>query len=125
MFIIFSSTTLLPPLPPPLPLQTQHSSLHRQSFEELSILLSLKDLLLPQLSDTASFSALILLLSDLFPSCDITGVLAHEEQVREGLTAQAEEDKAGVSARESRAASAMMVVREEHRQPSEGVVTCT
>lgn len=47
----------------------------------------------------------------------------HEKQLREVLAVKAVEDReAGTSARESRAASAMMVVREENRLPSEGTV---
>ena len=93
----------------------------RRSFEELSILLSLKDLLLPQLQDTASLSTFTLLLSDLFPGCEVMEMMAHERQLRESLAERAMEDReAGESARESRAASAMMVVREESRMPSEG-----
>ena len=48
-------------------------------------------------------------------------MMAHERQLREELAAKAVEDReAGESARESRAASAMMVVREESGLPNEG-----
>ena len=94
----------------------------QSSFEELSILLSLKDHLLPQLSDSASLDTFVLLLSDLFPGCRVAEILAHETGLREELATRAAEDReeAGNSARESRAASAMMVVREDARPPSEG-----
>ena len=102
--------------------QTQQPPLSRSSLEDHSILFSLKDLLLPQLHDTASLSTLIALLTDLFPGCNMAELLAGESQHREDLAAKAAEDReAGASARESRAASAMMVVREENRVPSEGV----
>ena len=98
----------------------------QQSYEELSLLLSLKDHLLPQLSDPSSLSSFIQLLSDVFPDGDIASILAHEEQTRQGLLDRSAEDsEAGVSARESRAASAMMVVREEARRPSEGMYVHT
>ena len=49
-------------------------------------------------------------------------MMAHERQLRESLAERAMEDReAGESARESRAASAMMVVREDSRLPSEGL----
>ena len=102
--------------------QTQRPALLRSSFEELSILLSLKDLLIPQLHDSPSLSTFILLLSDLFPGCDVPELLAHERGLRESLAVRAREDReAGESARESRATSAMMVVREDNRVPSEGL----
>lgn len=100
--------------------QTQQPTVSKGSFEELSILLSLKDLLLPQLHDTPSLSTFTLLLSDLFHGCEVTEMMAHERQLRESLAERAMEDReAGESARESRAASAMMVVREDSRLPSE------
>ena len=53
-------------------------------------------------------------------SCDVHGLLAHEEKVRGVLAERAREDKSAVeSARESRAASVMMMM-EEGRQMSEG-----
>lgn len=107
-----------------LSFQTQQPSVLQ--FEEISILLSLKDLLFPQFHDPTSLSTLVLLLSDLFPCCDITEILTHERQLREELAAQVLEDReARTSARESRAASAMMVVREDSKLPSEGRYTYT
>ena len=108
-------------------LQSQQPTLKRGSFEELSILFSVKDLLLPQLLDTTAISTFVLLLSDLFPGCDMAELLAHERQLQEGLAEKAVENReAGTSARESRAASAMMVVRDESRHPSEGLwVNCS
>ena len=53
-------------------------------------------------------------------SCDVHSLLAHEERVRGVLAEKAREDKSAVeSARESRAASVMMMM-EEGRQMSEG-----
>lgn len=53
-------------------------------------------------------------------SCDVHGLLGHEERVRGVLAERAREDKSAVeSARESRAASVMMMM-EEGRQMSEG-----
>lgn len=103
-------------------LQSHQPTLDRGKLEELSILFSLKDLLLPQLHNADAISTFVLLLSDLFPSCDVAELLAHERQLQEGLAARAVENReAGTSARESRAASAMMVVRDESRHPSEGL----
>ena len=53
-------------------------------------------------------------------SCDVQGLLAHEDSVRGVLAEKAREDKSAVeSARESRAASVMMTMQED-RQMSEG-----
>ena len=53
-------------------------------------------------------------------SCDVQGLLAHEDRVRGVLAEKAREDKSAVeSARESRAASVMMTMQED-RQMSEG-----
>ena len=55
-----------------------------------------------------------------FSRCDLTGLLSHEGEVREGLAEQALVDRAAMeSARESRATSAMQMVAEV-QQPSEG-----
>ena len=104
-------------------LQTQEPALVRGSLEELCLLLSLKDHLLPQFQDTASLDIFLLLLSDLFPGCNVPELLAHERGQREELAGRADQDReeAGNSARESRAASAMMVVREDMKAPSEGL----
>ena len=94
----------------------------RQSLEELALVLSLKDSLLPSFTPTSrEYSILVQLLTDIFPGCDIHGLLAYEESAREGLAAKAAEDKQAVeSVRESRAASAMQMIAEEHS--SEGTV---
>ena len=53
-------------------------------------------------------------------SCDVHSLLVHEERVRGVLAEKARENKSAVeSARESRAASVMMMM-EEGRQMSEG-----
>ena len=55
-----------------------------------------------------------------YRSCDVQGLLAHEDSVRGVLAEKAREDKSAVeSARESRAASVMMTMQED-RQMSEG-----
>lgn len=94
--------------------------LTQQILEEFSLLLALKDTLLPALClDSKEYQVIVTLLSELFPSCDLRGLLAHEAKVREGLAVKAaSEANAEESARESRAASVLQNVIDESR-PSE------
>ncbi len=93
----------------------------RSSLEEFALVLSLKDNLLPSFPpDSSGRPSLVQLLADTFPSCDVPGLLAHEQAIGESLSAKAASDSQAVeSARESRAASAMQMVAEEH--PSGGM----
>lgn len=104
----------------------QQKAYQKQSLEEFSLILSLKDAVLSSLpADSNEHSIIVSLVGDIFPSCDIQGLLAHEASVREGLAVKAREDRgAAESARESRAASAMQMVQDEH-QPSEGMNSVT
>lgn len=101
---------------------TQQQALLRQSLEEFALVLAIKDCLLPSFPPTSKeHSILAQLLADVIPSCDIHGLLAHENAMREGMAARALKDRGAVeSARESRATSAMQMVEEGHQQPSEG-----
>lgn len=92
------------------------------SLEEFALVLSLKDILLSVLpAGNTEHSILVILLSELFPSCDLHGLLAHESGVRQGMAIKAvNNDTAEESARESRAASAMQTLLDEN-QLSEGI----
>lgn len=104
---------------------TQQGNYQKKSLEEFSLILSLKDAVLSSFPANSSKHLIVVkLISDIFPNCDLQGLLAHEASVREGLAIKSREDKeAAESARESRAASAMQMVQDEH-QPSEGIDQC-
>ena len=93
----------------------QQKSLHKQSLEEFSLVLALKNSILCSLSpDSQKHAVIVRLITDLFPGCDVEGLLAHEAGVREGLAVKARENREAVeSARESRAASVMQMMRED------------
>jgi hypothetical protein len=104
---------------------SEQKAYQRQSLEEFSLVLSLKDSVLSAFSSTTSggdYSMVVKLITEVFPSCDLDGLLAHEASVREGLAVQSKENpsKGTESARESRAASAMQMVQDDH-PPSEGI----
>ena len=106
---------------------TDSQPMTRQLLEEFALVLALKDTLLPALSlESKEHHITVTLISELFPSCDLRGLLAHEGRVREGLALKAQsESEAEESARESRAASALQNVLDEN-QTSEGRYTmCT
>ena len=102
----------------------EQKAYQKQSLEEFSLVLSLKDSVLSAFSTTSgsNYSMVVKLITEVFPSCDLEGLLAHEASVREGLAVQSKEDpsKGTESARESRAASAMQMVQDDH-PPSESV----
>lgn len=105
----------------------EQKAYQKQSLEEFSLVLSLKDSVLSAFSstttsDSSDYSVIIKLITEIFPSCDLEGLLAHEASVREGLAIQSKEDpsKGTESARESRAASAMQMVQDDH-PPSESM----
>lgn len=93
----------------------QQKVLQRQSLEEFSLVLALKNSVLCSVCPgSREYGVIVRLTSDLFPSCDVEGLLAHETGVREGLAIQAKENRGVVeSARESRAASVMQMMRED------------
>ncbi len=95
--------------------------LTRPILEEFSLLLALKDTLLPSVCpESKEYDIIVTLISELFPGFDLIGLLDHEGKVREGLTLKAASvSGAGESARESRAASAMQNVLDDN-QTSEG-----
>ena len=95
---------------------SQQRSLQKQSLEEFSLILALKDLVLCSMEPGSKRLAIsVRLIGDLFPNCDIDGLLAHEMSVREGMAAKAQLNREAVeSARESRAASVMQMMREEN-----------
>ena len=101
---------------------TQQGNYQKKSLEEFSLILSLKDTVLSSFPANSSDHLIVVkIISDIFPNCDLQGLLAYEASVREGLAVKSREDKeAAESARESRAASAMQMVQDEH-QPSEGI----
>ena len=101
---------------------SQQQTYQKQSLEEFSVILSLKDTVLSSfLSNSSEHSIVIKLISDIFPTCDLQGLLTHEANVKDGLEAKSREDKeAAESARESRAASAMQMVHDE-LPPGEGI----
>lgn len=100
---------------------SQQKLLQRQSLEEFSVVLSLKDCVLCSVVPSSrEYNTTLRLLTDVFSNCDIEGLLAHEANVREGMALKARENREAVeSARESRAASVMQMMREESCQ-SEG-----
>ena len=103
---------------------TEQKAYQKQSLEEFSLILSLKDSVLSTFLTTngSNYSMVVKLMTEVFPSCDLEGLLAHEASVREGLAVQSKEDpgKGTESARESRAASAMQTVQDDH-SPSESM----
>ena len=102
----------------------EQKAYQKQSLEEFSLVLSLKDSVLSSFSTTSDsdYSMVVKLITEVFPSCDLEGLLSHEASVREGLAVQSREDpsKGTESARESRAASAMQMVQDDH-PPSESM----
>ena len=102
----------------------EQKAYQKQSLEEFSLVLSLKDSVLSTFSTSSGsdYSTVVKLITEIFPSCDLEGLLAHEASVREGLAIQSREDpsKGTESARESRAASAMQMVQDDH-PPSESM----
>ena len=101
----------------------EQKAYQKQSLEEFSLVLSLKDSVLSNFSTSSGsdYLTVIKLIAEIFPSCDLEGLLAHEASVREGMAVQSREDPKGAeSARESRAASAMQMVQDNH-QPSESM----
>ncbi len=91
--------------------------LSRPALEEFSLLLALKDTLLPSAHRQGNeYDVMTTLISELFPDCDLRGMLSHEASVREGLAMEAATscDPEG-SARESRAASVMHNVLDENQ----------
>lgn len=102
--------------------ENDSEQLSRPALEEFSLLLSLKDTLLPSARRHGNeYDVIVTLVSELFPGCNLRGLLSHESSVREGLALEAAAscDPEG-SARESRAASVMHNVLDEH-QTSEGI----
>lgn len=95
---------------------SQQKSLQKQSLEEFSLVLALKDsILCSVLPGSKEYSVIVHLIGDLFPSCDIQGLLSHETNIREGMAVKAKENREAVeSARESRAASVMQMMREDN-----------
>ena len=102
---------------------SQQKGHQRQSLEEFSLVLSLKDTVLSSFdASSREHSVVVKLIADIFPNCDLGALLSHELGVREGLEVKSREDKgAAESARESRAASAMQMVQDDHLQTSEGM----
>ncbi len=95
--------------------------LTRPILEEFSLLLALKDTLLPSVCpESKEYDIIVTLISELLPGFDLIGLLDHEDKVREGLALKAASLSGAVeSARESRAASAMQNVLDDN-QTSEG-----
>ena len=100
---------------------SQQKSLQKQSLEEFSLVLALKDSILCSVPPgSKEYPVIVRLIRDLFPNCDIQGLLSHETAVREGMAVKARQNREAVeSARESRAASVMQMMREDNF-PSEG-----
>lgn len=100
---------------------SQQKSLQKQSLEEFSLVLALKDTILcSMLPSSRKYSVVVRLIGDVFPNCDVEGLLAHERSVREGMAVKARQNREAVeSAHESRAASVMQMMREDNF-PSEG-----
>lgn len=94
----------------------QQKAQQKQCLEEFSVVLALKDsVLCSVLPRGRDYSVIVKLIRDVFPSCDIEGLLAHEGNVREGMAVKAKQDReAGESARESRAASVMQSIQEDN-----------
>lgn len=104
---------------------SQLKSLQKQSLEEFSLVLSLKDsVLCSVLPSSRKYPVIVRLISDVFPSCDIDGLLVHEASVREGMAVKARQNREVVeSVRESRAASVMQMIREDNFPSGEGTIT--
>lgn len=102
--------------------ESYQKSLQKQSLEEFSLVLALRDSLLSLfLPSSQEYLTVIKLISDVFPNCDLEGLLAHEANVREGMAVKARLNReAGESVRESRATSVMQMMREDNH-PSEGM----
>ena len=102
---------------------SQLKVLQRQSLEEFSLVLALKDSMLCSfLPGSQDYQIIVKLIRDLFPNCDIEGLLAHEGSVREGMAVKARQNpEAGESARESRATSVMQMMQDD-RHSSEGTM---
>lgn len=94
---------------------SQQKAHQKKCLEEFSVVLALKDsILCSVLPGGRDHSVIIKLMRDVFPSCDIEGLLVHEGNVREGMAVKAKQDRgAGESARESRAASVMQTMQEQ------------
>ena len=86
----------------------------RKCLEELSVILALKDSVLSSLlPEGKDYSVVVMLMGEVFLSCDIEGLLVHEENVREGMAMASRQDRgAGESARESRAASVVQTLQD-------------
>lgn len=100
---------------------SQQKSLQKQSLEDFSLVLALKDsILCSMLPSSKKYSIIVRLIGDVFPNCDIEGLLSHETSVREGMAVKARQNREAVeSVRESRAASVMQMIREDNF-PNEG-----
>jgi len=87
----------------------------RRCLEELSVIIALKDSVLGSLlPEEKDYSVVVMLIGEVFPSCDIEGLLVHEENVREGMAMASRHDRgAGKSARESRAASVVQTLQDQ------------
>ncbi len=60
------------------------------------------------------YSVVVMLMGEVFHSCDVEGLLVHEESVREEMAVVSRQDRgAGESARESRAASVVQTLQEQ------------
>ena len=105
---------------------SKHKALQRHSLEEFSVVLALKDAMLCSVfPGSVKYSVVTRLISDVFPNCDIEGLLAHEANVRKGMAAKSRQNRNAVeSAHESRAASVMQMMQEESH-PSEGMYVHT
>ena len=87
----------------------------RKCLEELSVVLALKDSILSSFPvEERNYSAAVMLMGEMFPSCDVEGLLVHEESVRKGMAFTSKQDRgAGESARESRAASVVQTLQDQ------------
>lgn len=94
---------------------SQQRQYQKETFEEFSLVLSLKDAVLSSFpTGSSEHSTVVKLIGEIFPRCDLQGLLAHESYVREGLEVKSRQNKeAAESARESRAASAMQMVHDD------------
>ena len=95
----------------------QQKTQQKQYLEEFSVVLALKDSILSSvLPGGRDHSVIVRLMMDVFLCCDLERLLMHEVVVREGLAVEASKDReVGESARESRAASIMQNMQEDHR----------
>ena len=94
---------------------SQQSNFQKNSLEEFSLVLALKDSVLCSVSlHSREYHIIVKLICDVFPNSDLEGLLAHEANVREGMAVVARQNRnAGESARESRATSVMQMIRED------------